>query len=85
VNVIRKRHTDNPVFSASQAIALASACVSILTLESTMLTTFGDGSLSLADRRILLGVSGAVISVFIIGMAVHMIVYSSKKIKCLSE
>ena len=46
-----------------------------------MLTTFGDGSLTLTDRRILLGVSGAVISVFIIGMAVHMIVHSNKKIK----
>lgn len=56
----------------------------ILTLESTMLTTFGEGSMTLADRRILLGVSGAVISVFIIGMSVHMIAYSSKKIKGLS-
>lgn len=81
VNVSRKRHSDNPVFSASQAIALASACVSILTLESTMLTTFGDGSLTLADRRILLGVSGAAISFFIIGMSIHMIIYSNKRIK----
>ena len=37
--------------------------VSMLTLESTMLTTFSDGTMSMTGRRILLGVSGGVISV----------------------
>ncbi|MBQ8523174.1 MAG: hypothetical protein IJ457_00960 [Clostridia bacterium] len=55
----------------------------MLTLESTMLTTFGDGTMSLMGRRILLGISGGVISFFIIAMAIYMIVQGTKKIKLL--
>ena len=85
ISVIKYRKYNSPVFSASKAISLAAALVSMLTLESTMLTTFSDGTMSLADRRILLGISGGVISAFIIGMAVYMIVQSSKNIKLIEE
>ncbi len=85
VNVIKYRKYKSPVYSASKAIGLAAASVSMLTLESTMLTAFGDGTMPLAGRRILLGASGGIISAFIIGMAIYMIVQSSKKIKLLEE
>ena len=85
ISVIKYRKYNSPVFSASKAISLAAALVSMLTLESTMMTTFSDGTMSLADRRILLGISGGVISAFIIGMAVYMIVQSSKNIKLIEE
>jgi len=83
VNAYKYRKYKSPVYSASKAISLASACVSMLTLESTMLTTFGDGTMSLAGRRILLGISGGVISAFIIIMAIYMIVQGTKKLKLL--
>jgi len=83
VNMVKYRRFGSPVYSASKAISLASACVSMLTLESTMLTTFGDGTMSLTGRRVLLGLSGGVISVFIIAMAMYMIVQANKKIKLL--
>ena len=83
INTVKYRKYNSPVYSASKAISLASACVSMLTLESTMLTTFGDGTMSLTGRRILLGISGGVISVFIIAMAIYMIVNGTKKIKML--
>ena len=54
VNIVKYRKYNSPVYSASKAINLASACVSMLTLESTMLTTFGDGTMSLTERRIIL-------------------------------
>lgn len=81
INTVRYRKYNSPVYSASKAISLASACVSMLTLESTMLTTFGDGTMSLTGRRVLLGISGGVISVFIIAMAIYMIVHANKKIR----
>lgn len=84
INTVRYRKYNNPVYSASKAISLASACVSMLTLESTMLTTFGDGTMSRTERSILLGTSGAAISVLIIAMAIYMIVQSTKKIKLLN-
>ncbi|MBQ2943537.1 MAG: hypothetical protein IJD93_02405 [Ruminococcus sp.] len=83
INTVKYRKYNSPVYSASKAISLASACVSMLTLESTMLTTFGDGTMSLTGRRILLGISGGVISVFIIAMAIYMIAKGTKKIKLL--
>lgn len=81
INIVKYRKYNSPVYSASKAISLAAACVSMLTLESTMLTTFGDSTMDLTQRRILLGASGGAISVFIIGMAIFMIVQASKKIK----
>lgn len=83
VNVIKYRKYNSPVFSASKAISLAAALVSMLTLESTMLTTFDDGTMDLLTRKILLGTSGGAISVFIIAMAIYMIVRSNKKLKLL--
>ncbi|MBE6718778.1 MAG: hypothetical protein E7574_05955 [Ruminococcaceae bacterium] len=83
INTVKYRKYNSPVYSASKAISLASACVSMLTLESTMLTTFGDGTMSLTGRRILLGISGGVISVFIIAMAIYMIIQGTKKMKLL--
>lgn len=84
VNTVKYRRLGSPVYSASKAISLTSACVSVLTLESTMLTTFGDGTIDLTTRRILLGVSGGVISAFIIITAIYMIVQATKKIKLLN-
>ena len=50
-----------------------------------MLTTFGNGTMSLTGRRVLLGVSGGIISVFIIVMAIYMILQANKKIKLLKS
>ena len=85
INVIRYRKYNSPVYSASKAISLASACVSMLTLESTMLTTFGGDSLPLTHRRIFLGASGAAISAFIILMAIYMITKGTKKIRQMNQ
>lgn len=85
INVVRYRKYNSPVFSASKVISLAAACVSMLTLESTMLTTFDDGTMDILSRRILLAASGGGISVFIVAMAIYMIVQGSKKMKLLKN
>ena len=85
INIFRYRKYNSPVFSASKAISLASACVSLITLESTMLTTFGAATVTLSMRRIMLAATGGAISVFIIAMAITMIVTGTKKLKSLKE
>ena len=80
-----KHRKGTPVLRSARAISLASACVSMLTLESTMLTTFGGGEMSLADKRLFLGLSGGAISLFIIGMAMYMIVVAQKNLLFLKE
>jgi len=80
VNIVRYRKYKSPVYSASKAISLAAACVSMLTLESTMLTTWG------ADegpefRRIMLAATGIAVSLFIVLMAISMIVIGNRELK----
>ncbi len=84
VNIVKYRKYNSPVYSASKAISLSAACVSMITLTSTMLTTFDDGTLDLAFRRWMLALIGGAVSVFIIGMAIYMIVQSTKKLKMLN-
>lgn len=85
VNVVRYRKYKSPAFSASKAISLASACVSMLTLENTMLATFSGDEMLPRSRTLFLGLSGGAISIMIIIMAVYMIVQSNKKMKLIME
>ena len=81
INNVKYRKYNSPVYSASKAISLASASVSMLTLESTMLTTFGDGTVDPLTHKILLGSSGGAIIAFVVAMAVYMIVQSTWRLR----
>lgn len=81
VNVIKYKKYHSPVFSASKAISLAAALVSTLTLESTMLTTFGGETVTSTAQKWMLGATGAAISAFIVATAIYMIVGGTKKLK----
>ena len=85
VNVVKYRKYNSPVYSAAKAISFASACVSMLTLASTMMTTFGDDSMTLGMRRVFLGALGAAVSATVVAMALYMIANSSKKLKSLEQ
>ncbi len=85
VNVIKYRKYQSPVFSAAKAISLAAAFVSMLTLESTMLITFDNGTVTDFKRQMLMGTSGAVIFLAVIAMALYMIVQSTKKLRILNR
>ena len=84
VNLVKYRKYQSPVYSASKAISLTAACVSMLTLESTMLTTWGEGESPLF-RRLMLAATGAAVLIFVITMAVYMIVQGSRGLKRLKE
>lgn len=81
VNIVKYRKYNSPVFSAAKAISLAAALVSMLTLESTMLTTFSDSTMSVSEQKLMLGLTGAAISAVIVAMAIYMIVKGTKKLK----
>ena len=85
VNVIKYRKYNSPVYSASKVISLAAALVSMLTLESTMLTTFGDGTMTATTQKWMLGATGGTISVLIVATAIYMIVVGTKKLKQLKS
>ncbi|MBR0449674.1 MAG: hypothetical protein IIX30_02540, partial [Clostridia bacterium] len=83
INVVKYRKYNSPVFSASKAISLAAALVSMLTLESTMLTTFSDATMTETSQKLMLGTTGGAISIIIVVIAIYMIVTGKKKLKSL--
>ncbi|MGN1095042.1 MAG: hypothetical protein ACI4QR_01495 [Eubacteriales bacterium] len=85
INVVKYKKYNSPVFSASKAISLAAALVSMLTLESTMLTTFRDETMTAAEQKWMLGATGGAISVMIVATAIYMSVTGTKKLKQLKS
>ncbi len=85
INIIKYKKYQSPVISASKAIELAAASVSMLTLTSTMLSTFGEQDTDEVLRRVLLGSVSAAALIFIISMAIYMIVTSTKELRTTRE
>ncbi|MDE7114733.1 MAG: hypothetical protein K2O57_11255, partial [Acetatifactor sp.] len=79
-NVIKFRKYGSPVLSAAKVISLTAAMVSMLSLETAMLTQFGAGD-DAAFRQIMTASTGAGVSVIVLGMAIYMIVHATKSLK----
>ena len=84
INSIRYKKYKSPVYSATKNISLISGAVSMLTLETTMLTTFGTDTSRLFNQVILSLTGFAVIS-FAIIMAINMIIKGNKKLKAIEK
>lgn len=84
INVVKYRRYESPVMSAAKAISLASALVSMLSLETAMLTAFGENSTP-QFRQIMTAATGAAVCTAVLAMAVYMIVHSSKAINKLKK
>ena len=81
INVSRYRKYKSPIFSASKAINLVAACVSMMTLEVTMLTVFDDGTMDALAKKLMLALTGAAVSAVILTVAVYMIINGTKKLR----
>lgn len=80
INIVKFRRHGSPALSAAKAINLTAALVSMLALETAMLSQFG-GEDDALFRQVMLSVSGGVICAFVFGMAVCMIVHATRQIK----
>lgn len=85
INVVKYRKYNSPVMSAEKAVGLATALVSMLSLETAMLAQFDDGSSGEAFRTLMTASTGAVVCAFVLGMAVYMIVSSTKRLRAQPE
>lgn len=79
-NMIKFRKYGSPVLSAAKVINLTAALVSVLSLETAMLTQFGSAD-DAASRQIMMAATGFGVSAIVLGMAVYMIVHATKIIK----
>ena len=80
IDVVKTRKYNSPVLSATKAIRLAAAVVSMLTLETAMLTAFG-GDENSVFRTAMTAATGSVVCLFVLAMAGFMIIRSSKELK----
>ena len=85
VQMVKFKKYKSPVFSASKAISFAAACVSMLTLTSTLLTAFSDGSMGATEQKIMLGCVGIAVMATVLTIAVHMIARGTQELKKMKE
>jgi len=71
-SIFRHRQWGSPLLSAAKAVSLTTASVSFLSLEISLLFTFGSAE-DLFYRRIITGVSGTGTCIFVLLLALHMI------------
>lgn len=79
IHVIKCRKHGSPVLSAAKVINLTAALVSVLSLETAMLAQFGEDDQIF--RQTMTAVSGAAVCVIVLGMAIYMIIRSTKQLK----
>lgn len=77
--VVKFRKQGSPLLSAAKAVSLTAALVSMLSLETAMLAQFGEDQSQF--RRMMTGASGGAVCVFVLGLAVYMIIRSSRQLK----
>ncbi len=70
----------SPLLSAACAIRFAAALVSVITLESAMLSAFGEAS-GEQFRRTMTALTGGGVVLIILGMAVFILIHTSKQLK----
>lgn len=73
IQIVRYRRYNSPVMSAAKIIGFSAALVSMLSLETAMLTQFGTDMLP-GNRNLMIALTGAGVSVVVVAMAVYMIV-----------
>lgn len=80
INVVRHRKHKSPLISAAKVVSMTTASVSMLSLETAMLFAFGNPANELFNR-VITGTSGALVCIFVLTMAIHMIVRAKKELK----
>lgn len=85
MDVVKYRKYKSPVMSAAKVIKLAAALVSMLSLETAMLTQFENGENPADFRQVMTGITGGCVCVIVLAIAVFMIAQSTKQLKALGS
>ncbi len=80
VNIVKYRRYNSPVLTMAKCISLTSALVSMLSLETAMLSAFG-ADMPLYEKRLFIALTGAGVSVVVLGMSCILIVMFTKEIR----
>ena len=84
VELIKHRKYESPIINSVKSVKLAAALVSMLSLETAMLSSFGS-NMPDSEKRIFIAATGAGISIIVIGLSSYMIVKSTNEINKLRK
>lgn len=80
VNLVKYRKYNSPVMSTSKVINLSAALVSMLALETAMLSQFGADT-GPEFRRIMIAATGGGVSLIVVTLSVLLIVWTTREIR----
>jgi hypothetical protein len=83
-NLVKFKKHGSPVMSAAKVLNLVAALVSLLSLETAMLTRFGIAD-DVLFRKLMTGSTGGAVCVIVVAIAVYMIVHATNEIKALRQ
>ena len=84
VGLVRFRKSKSPLLKVAKVVSLSASLVSMLALETAMLSQFGQ-DMPVADKRLLIALTGAGVSITVITLAIRTIVRSAKERKLTEE
>ena len=76
-NLIQRRKEDEPILAAARCLSFAAALMSILALQTAMISQFGEDAVDFAHT--MNGIAGAVITALLITLSAMMLAKASKK------
>lgn len=80
IDIVKYRKYNSPVLSTAKVISLCAALVSMLSLESAMLSQFG-ADMAPGIRWLFIAATGGGVSVVVVTMSVYMILRANREIK----
>ena len=83
INMRRYRKLENPSLSAAKMLSFCCALMSILALQTAMISTFGSGSVFFA--RYMNSFTGTIVCAVIFGMAIYMVKKANKEMRQIAE
>lgn len=81
INMVKYRKYNSPIMSTAKTISFAAALVSMLSLETAMLSQFGGENTSPYFDQIMVGATGAGVSIIVLTMSVYTIVRANTELK----
>lgn len=85
VDMLKFRKYQSPVMSTAKVINLTAALVSMLSLETAMLTQFGKETMAIQAKRALIAATGAGVSVVVIALSIYTIWRATKELHAFGD
>ncbi len=78
--IFRYRKYESPIMMASKMVSLAASAVSLLSLETTLITAFGQDAPPIF-RKIVTASTGSLVCILILVLSAYMITHSTRELK----